>query len=169
MSLLAAQHPARLSRELRDGEGEDLARRRRVTTFSLVAAGSMAVIVLYQMGIIRHLPDPPAPHFDADAVDASAEAYTTLSTPDAAIGFLSYGATLMLATMGGAHRASRRPWLPLLLAAKAAADAGNAAKLTVDQWRKHRAFCGWCLLAAGATFATVPYAFAEARDAWRNL
>ncbi len=38
------------------------------------------------MGIIEHLPEPPLPYFDADKVDAAAEAYAKLSTPDAVIG-----------------------------------------------------------------------------------
>ena len=41
----------------------------------LAAAGSMGLIALYQMGIIRHLPEPPFPMLDADKVDASSEAY----------------------------------------------------------------------------------------------
>ena len=38
-------------------------------------------------------------------------------------------------------------------------------RLTIDQWTKHRALCSWFLLAAGATFATVPLAIPEARAA----
>ncbi len=71
--------------------------------------------------------------------------------------------------MGGTDRANTRPWLPLLLAAKVAAAAAVAGKLTVDQWTKHRAFCLWCLLAAGATFAQVPLVVPEARAAIRQL
>ena len=70
-----------------------------------------------------------------------------------------------LAAMGGADRATQRPWIPLALAAKVLVDAAQSGKLTVDQWTKHRAFCFWCLLAAGATFATVPLALPEARAA----
>ncbi len=49
-----------------------------------------------------------------------------------------------------------------------ALDALGAGKLTVDQWTKHRAFCLWCLLAAGATFASVPLVLPEARAALRH-
>jgi hypothetical protein len=41
--------------------------------------------------------------------------------------------------------------------------AAQAAKLTVDQWTKHRAFCFWCLTAATATFITLPLTWREAR------
>ncbi len=160
--------PEELSVQLRRGSGAFLARRRGVVGLSLAAIGSMGLIALYQMGIIRHLPEPPLPYFDADTVDAAAEAYTYLAMPDGVLGLGSY-ATLGLVAMGGADRATTRPWLPLLLAAKVAADTAVAGKLTVDQWTKHRAFCLWCLLAAGATFAQVPLVVPEARAAIRQL
>lgn len=44
-----------------------------------------------------------------------------------------------------------------------------SAKLTLDQATKHRAFCAWCLTAAGATFAALPLVIPEARAALRRL
>jgi uncharacterized membrane protein len=129
----------------------------------------MGIITLYQMGIIKHLPEPPLPYLNADKVDASAEAYAYFATPDGALGLLSYATTLVLAAMGGQERATEQPWIPLALMAKVAVDAAGAGKLTVDQWTKHRAFCSWCLLAAGATFATVPLVVPEARAAFRQI
>jgi uncharacterized membrane protein len=171
MSLLVKSNPAAraLSETLREGDGPFLSDRRRITALMLGASASMGVIVAYQMGLIRHLPDPPVPTFDADRVDASAQAYRYGSAPDGTWGLLNYGATIVLAAMGGADRAERHPWLPLALAAKVGADAAGAAKLTVDQWTKHRAFCGWCLAAAGATFAALPAVLPEAKAAWRRL
>lgn len=161
--------PEELSRQLREGTGKFLARRRGVVGTSLVAAGSMALISLYQTGIIKHLPEPPLPYFDADKVDAAPEAYSMFSTPDAAIGLGNYAATLALAVMGSQDRSERRPWIPLALAAKASVDAFQAGKLSVDQWTQHRAFCFWCLLAAGATFAAVPLTLPEARAALQQI
>ena len=160
---------AELSRELREGSSEFLDRRRRTAGLALVAAGSMAVISLYQLGMIDHLPEPPLPRLDADKVDAAPQAYAKLNTPDAALGLWSYATTLVLAGMGGQDRARQHPLVPLALAAKVGVDAMQAAKLTWDQWDKHRAFCSWCLLAAGATFAAVPEVIPEARVALRNL
>jgi uncharacterized membrane protein len=160
--------PDVLSHQLREGSGKFLARRRGVVGLSLVSIGAMGVITLYQMGIIKHLPEPPLPYLDADKVDASSEAYAMLSVPDATLGLLSYAATIVLAAMGDTDRARTQPYLPLALLAKTLGDAAQAGKLTVDQWTKHRAFCSWCLLAAGATFATVPLAVAEARAAYRQ-
>jgi hypothetical protein len=158
-----------LSRELREGESKFLRNRRGVVALSTLASASMALIALYQMGAIRHLPEPPLPHLDADKVDASAEAFEKLHTPDAVLGLGSYAATMSLAAMGGAERHREMPLVPIALAAKVAFDVANAAKLSVDQWTKHKAFCFWCLLAAGATFAMAPLVFEEARAAFRAI
>ncbi len=58
---------------------------------------------------------------------------------------------------------------PLVLAGKIAFDVATAAKLSIDQWTKHKAFCFWCLVAATATFATAPLAIPEARTALARL
>jgi uncharacterized membrane protein len=162
-------NPEKLSHQLRTGSGLFLQRRRGIIGLSLVSIASMSLITLYQTGIIGHVPEPPLPGFDADKVDASPEAYAILATPDAALGLVSYATTLALAAMGDQDRATNAPWIPLALAAKVAVDATQAGRLTVEQWTKHRAFCLWCLVAAGATFATVPLAVPEARAALRQL
>ncbi|HEX2253955.1 MAG TPA: vitamin K epoxide reductase family protein [Thermoanaerobaculia bacterium] len=161
--------PEELSAELRQARDPDLARRRAAVALSLGAAGTMALIALYQSGLIRHLPEPPLPHLDADAVDASAQAFGKLAVGDGFLGLGSYAATATLAAMGPADRAERMPLVPLALAVKALADAAQAGKLSWDQWAKHRAFCTWCLLAAGATFATLPLTLPEARRAWQTV
>ena len=161
-------HPEQLSRELRTADDPSLRRRRAIVGLSFFAAGAMGAVGLYQMGLIRRLPDPPIPGFDAEKVDASAEAYSMLSMPDGFLGIGSYAATAALAAMGGADRAHRRPWIPLALLVKVLMDAGQAAKLTRDQIVEHRALCSWCLAAAGATFAAIPLAAPEAVAAVRT-
>ncbi len=59
--------------------------------------------------------------------------------------------------------------IPPTLAGKAAFDTTRADKLGVDWRKEHRAFCFWCLLAAGSTFAAVPLVVPEARAALRQL
>jgi hypothetical protein len=163
------EQPRVLSRHLRRKSTPNLRRRRGIVGLAFTAAASMGLIGLYQVGILRHLPEPPLPFFDADKVDGSEEAYSLLATPDAFIGLSSYSLTAALAAAGGPDRQADRPWLPLALAGKATVDAIQAARLSRDQWTRHRAFCFWCLVAAGATFAVVPLAFGEARDAVKEL
>ena len=136
---------------------------------SLGAAASMGVVSAYQLGIVKHLPEPPVPGLDADAVDASGEAYHYLKTPDAALGLASYAVTLVLAGAGPGRRAVERPWIPLALAAKVVVDAVSGVYLTVEQGSKHRRFCSWCLVASGLSAAMVPQVVPEARVAWGHL
>lgn len=161
--------PEELSRELRESDDPALARRRKVVVLSFVAAQAMQVVALYQSGVLKRVPEPDLPLLDADEVDAAAEAYRFFSVGDAFLGLISYAVTAALAAIGPADRARTDPWLPLALAGKAVGDAAQAARLSRDQWTRHRAFCSWCLLAAGATFAVLPLAWPEARDALRQL
>lgn len=160
---------AELSEELRLGETDALRRRRGIIGLSMIASASMGLIALYQTGILKHLPEPPLPFLDADRVDASPLAYEKFATPDATLGLASYATTIVLAAMGGTDRAKTMPLVVLALAGKVAFDALNAARLTVEQPTKLRAYCFWCLIAAAATFASVPLAVPEARAAWESL
>jgi hypothetical protein len=162
-------NPQQLGRQLRTGKGRFLALRRGIVALSLASVASMGLITLYQMGIIKHLPSGPLSILDADRVDASPEAYSRVSTPDGALGLGSYAITLGLAAMGGKDRAHEQPWIPLGLAAKVAFDASQAVRLYRDQKTKYQVFCPWCLLAAGASAASVPLVLPEAFAALRQL
>jgi uncharacterized membrane protein len=89
--------------------------------------------------------------------------------PKALLGLGSYAATAILAAMEAADRVQRQPWIPVALGAKVLVDAVQAGKVTWEQWARQRAFCFWCLLAAGATWATLPLALPEASVAVRRL
>ena len=161
--------PAELSWQLRHLRTAELSRRRKIVGLCLLASGAMGVIALYQTGIIRRLPDPPIPGIDSNRVNAAPEAYAKLRAPDALLGLGSYAVTATLAAAGGAGRARRRSWLPVALGIKALADSGQAAKLTWDQWAKHKAFCIYCLAAAAATFLSLPLALKDAQRGVQEL
>ena len=161
--------PEELSRELRLGSGKFLGQRRGIVGLSMISVGSMALITLYQMGILKHLPEPPLPGLDADRVDASAEAYSRFSTPDGVLGLGNYAVTMGLAAMGSQNRATEQPWIPLMLAAKVAFDTSQAMRIFFDQKTTYHAFCSWCLLAAGSTLAIVPLAVPETYAALHQL
>lgn len=158
-----------LSRQLRLGVGGFLPQRRAVVALSLLAMGAMGLISLFQVGLIRHLPEPPLNGLDADKVDASAQAYTRFATPDAVLGLGSYAATTALAAMGGRNRAHLRPWIPLALGGKIAFDLAQALRMVRQQWTTQKAFCFWCLISAAATFTTAALGFSEAREAAQTV
>lgn len=166
--------PESLSEVLRTGEGLYLWCRRGIVVVSFVAAACMMFIGLYQMGLIRHLPEPPFRLLNADKVDAAPEAYSRLylPMPDAFLGLVSYAITAALAALGSADRFQRWPWwgwVPLVLGLKVLADAFQAGKLSWEQWDLHRQFCFWCLVAAAATFLAVPLAVPESWAALKRL
>ena len=157
----------RVSDDLRRGAGDFLEQRRWIAGLGSLAAAALGVVGLYQFGLLRRVPEPPLPGLDADAVDASGEAYQAFKTPDAALGLVNAALTLVLAGMGDRDRARTSPWIPAALAAKTAADAVGSGYLLAEQVSKHRAVCSWCTLAAAAQLATLPLALPEARAAWR--
>lgn len=159
-STLAAEA---LSQWFRNGHDGFIRHRRRTAALSLLGIASLGAVVAYQVGLVRHLPDPPLNVFDSDRVDASGEAYRWGSMPDAALGMANQAVTLVLTSVGGPGRENRRRWLPILLAAKTLLDAASSLYLTAEQISRHRRLCFYCLIAAAASLATVPAALPEAR------
>jgi hypothetical protein len=153
-------------------DGEDcrfLVHRRIAMALTLVGMTSLAVISLYQTGILKRLPEPSLPGLDAEKVNGSAEAFEILNTPDAVLGLGSYAMTLGLETFGGRNRSRNNPWLPLALAAKCGVDVLQAARLTRKSWITFRAFSFYSLVTVAATFLTLPVVLSEALAAWRKV
>lgn len=161
--------PKELSSDLREGSSKFLNCRRGIVGLSFFSAGVMGGIALYQMGIVKKIPEPPWHKFNAEKVNGSAEAYSHLATPDALLGLVNYVITACLAGAGAQSRWKTHPWIPLTMAGKIMMDATLGGKLTVDQWTKYRAFCFWCLLTTAATFAALPLAIPETKTAVRRL
>ena len=158
-----------LGQELRDGTGNFLGHRRAAALFTLVGMASLAAISLYQMGVVKRLPEPKISGLDAKKVNGSAEAYGILNTPDAVLGLGSYAATLELIAMGGPDRARSQPWIPLALALKSSLDSIQAGALTGKSWLKFRAFSLYSLVTALCAFRVLSLVLPEARAAWQKM
>jgi hypothetical protein len=157
-----------VSRGLPGARCESAARRRGVAALSLLAAGSMGVVASFQLGLVRQLPDPPLPGFDPEKVAGSGDAYALMGIPDAILGLGSYTLTFGLAAIGEGDRTASMSWPSLALAAKVLLDAAYAGRKALGQWPQHRALCSWCLVAAGASLASVPLAIPDAIEALRG-
>lgn len=167
--LLGRLSPEELGPALRRTQSKTMHDRRWIIGLSMLSGALMGGIGLYQTGILPDLPDPPWRGFDANKVNGSAQAYSILRTPDALLGAVSYAVTACLAGASDPDRAKTAPWIPAAMGAKLAADAAIAGKLTLDQWTQHRAFCFWCLLSAGATFAAAALGVSETKAAIQTL
>lgn len=166
---LETRHPAALSQQLRETTTPYLRERRGIIGLSLLATMTLSLIGLYQMGILKRLPEPKLPHFDAEQVNRSAEDYRWLATPDAFLGLGSYVATMTLAAMGSPDRAEKQPWIPLALAAKVGLDGALAGFQVLTQARKLHTYCSWCLVSSAESFASLPLVVPEARTALKRL
>ena len=106
--------PQALRRSIQESDSSEMASRRAIVGVSLVGIASMAIVSLYQMGAVRHLPDPPVrrPHFHSDKVNASTEAFG-YGMPDGPLTIGAHAANIMLAAAGpddrgaGSARGSR--------------------------------------------------------------
>ena len=155
--------PARLSRELRLGTGEDLRRRRVALALSFAGAAIGGIVSAYQMGLVRRLPDIlPGAIFDAEKVDASDYAYEKLQMPDGPQMLVTYGITASLIAAGGEKRAEQAPALPIAAAGKAAYDFVLCLVLARKEWAQNRKLCSWCQVATALSALTLAYTLPEA-------
>jgi uncharacterized membrane protein len=114
-----------------------------------VALATLVPVLLHQVGVVEHLPDPPGEWFASDKITESKAAHP-LGIPDAALGLASYGVTMALLLAARKHRAVRP-----LLAVKLAGDAGMAGFNVVRQVVSFGKICSWCTGTAVATAVMV--------------
>jgi uncharacterized membrane protein len=158
-------------RELREALQHDASRemrlRRAQIVVNLIGIASMALTTLLQTGVVKRLPDPPRGKFDTKKVNSSDEAYS-YGGPDSPVNITAHAVNILLASTGAADRARRHPWLPLLAATLAGAQAAVAAKYLFYQMPAvDEAWCPYCITDALMHFAnfglTVPEAAAALR------
>lgn len=161
------------TRELRADARHDrspaMNRRRGVVAVSLGGIAAMAFTSLLQMGMVRRLPDPPIRRFDTKRVNLSDEAFS-YGGPDSPIVILMHAVNMVLATTGGADRARRMPWLPLLAGTLAGAQSAMAAKYLFYQMPSvDEAYCPYCIADAFAHFATLGLVLPETVEAAETI
>jgi uncharacterized membrane protein len=154
--------PQQLREELQEGDTANVRRRRGIVAVSLIGMASMAAVTLYQMGLIRHLPDPPLPRFDSDRVNASDTAYQ-YGVPDGTLTLAGHTTNAGIAAFGGVRRTDERPWVPVAASTKAGLEAVIAAKYLFYQMPVvEKKWCGYCIVDAlmhiGAFALTLPEA-----------
>jgi hypothetical protein len=158
--------PARLSHQLRKGDSPHLDRRRWLVGLSFVGSVAGMIVGLYQMGVLRRLPDLPVGsvrRHQGRCFDLR------LQTPDGLLMAATCAVTAILAEAGGRDRTQENPALPIALAAKTLYDAATALKLGQEEWAENKALCGYCQIAMLAPLASVALALPETIEALRHL
>ena len=164
----ATVKPSQLSRELRLSDEPELNARRCIIGLSLVGTLMAQIVSLYQVGIVKHLPDPPLDVFDSDKVDASDYAFKRFLTADGFLMLMSYSTTAWLAGTGGARRSEERPYLSLLMGAKLLLDLVSAAELAREEWNTNKKLCPYCQTATLASIGSLILAWPEVKSAWQS-
>jgi len=163
------QTTVEIGRDLRHGSSPFLKRRRSIIGLALFSCAVLGAVALYQVGILKNLPQPPFKTFDTGRVNGSGQAYAILATPDAFLGLASYAVTACLAAMGPDNRWRQHRWMPVALAVKLFGDSAMAAKLSFDEATKFHAFSIWSVIVAAATWTALPLAVPEALAAVREF
>jgi hypothetical protein len=165
-----APDPRALRHDLRDRDTPRLRRRRAIVGLSLIGLAGTALASLCQMGVLRHLSGPPLRRFFyGDTTTPSPAAYQH-GLPDAMLSLAAHAGNILFAGLGPEARASRTPWVPLMAAGKAAADAGMAARYfgnLLSEPGARRSWSGYAVVDAAARFGTFVLAIPEAVEAVR--
>lgn len=127
--------------------------RRQIAALSAAGLLDFTVISLYQLGVIKKLPDLPGPLFDSNKVNASKDAQVA-GLPDAPVSLALYAANLVLAS--GAIRSKKRgnafDWL---LAGSLVGQAAGGAYYLYNMTTVQKKVCLYCVTGALLNFATL--------------
>jgi uncharacterized membrane protein len=138
---------------LRNGDSEDLDRRRKIILLSTLALCDFGFIALYQTGVIKKLPDIPLPIFDSNKVNGSKDSYQ-MGTPDATIATLNHAMNIVLSAAGGNEAASRKPGFDVALGAVVLGNAAGAVRFMMNMITKQKKICIYCTAGAIINFTS---------------
>lgn len=129
--------------------------RRQIAIASAVGIIDFIPISLYQLGVIKSLPDFPGPVFDSNYVNASKEA-EVFGQPDGPVSLAMYAANLIVA--GAAIKKKKKKNIfDYMLAANSVAQAVAGGYYLYVMTRKQKKICPYCVAGAAINFtALVP-------------
>jgi|GEM_PF-3635545 len=143
-------------------------RTKLVIGLSTLGAASMSAVSALQLGLVRNLPDPPLRGFDSKKVNLSSTAFP-LGVPDGVLSLASFVANVPLAMWAGRDRALERPWVSIAFATKAVGEALVATWYFTQMPRREKAWCGYCIAGAVATWGIAALAVTEAARAVKTI
>ncbi|WP_236612850.1 vitamin K epoxide reductase family protein [Cesiribacter andamanensis] len=138
---------------IRNASGSAARHRRTIALLSALGVLDFIPISLYQLGVIRHLPDPPSALFDSDAVNASEEA-RILGLPDGPISLALYAASIGLAGAALARNTSRSR-LDVLLGGLLLGQAAGGVFYLYNMATVQKKVCLYCVAGAFINVASL--------------
>ena len=139
--------------EIRTNSDEATSHRRNVGLLSAIGLLDFVPISLYQLGVIRHLPDLPGHLFDSDYVNASDEAQVA-GLPDGPVSLMMYAANLVLVA-GALKKQKKRNFFDYLLAGNSLGQAAGGAYYLYNMATEQKKICPYCVVGALINFATL--------------
>lgn len=140
-------------KKIRAKKGEAADNRRKIALLSAIGLLDFVPISLYQLGIIRHLPDFPGKVFDSDKINASKEAQI-VGLPDGTVSLLMYAANLVL-TGAAIKKKKRKNIFDYFLAANSLGQAAGGAFYLFNMVKVQKKICPYCVTGALLNFATL--------------
>lgn len=138
---------------IRKQYGNATKKRRDIGLLSAIGLLDFVPISLYQLGVIRHLPDLPGKLFDSDYVNASDEAKVA-GLPDGPVSLLMYAANLVLVA-GALKKKKKRNFFDYLLAGNSLGQAAGGAYYLYNMATEQKKICPYCVVGALINFATL--------------
>lgn len=127
--------------------------RRGIALLSAIGIVDFIPISLYQLGIIKHMPDFSARIFDSDYVNASKEAQIA-GLPDGPVSLLMYAANLV--ALGAAlKKKKRKNGFDYIVAANSIGQAAGGAFYLYNMATKQKKVCMYCVTGALLNFAAL--------------
>jgi hypothetical protein len=126
---------------------------RRIALLSCIGLADFIPISLYQLGVIRHLPDPPGRIFDSDGINASKDAQIA-GIPDGVVSLLMYSVATALA--GAALANVLKPKTArVLIGGVLVGQAAGAGYYLYNMATVQRKVCPYCVGGALVNFLTL--------------
>lgn len=127
------------------------------------AIATLIPVSLYQLRVLRTLPDPPLALFDSVRITNSKAAHP-FGIPDGPLGLASFGITLTLIVLE-----PKSPNLCKPLGLKLTADAIAAAANGLRQVIQFRKLCSWCTATSLSAMLMAYVGRQQIRNAWSAL
>lgn len=142
--------PVQKIRKLFDSNAEQ---RRKIALLSAIGLVDFVPISLYQLGLIKHLPEFPGKVFDSDYVNASKEAQV-VGVADGPLSLLMYAANMLLVTMA-LKKKKKRNIFDYFLAANSVGQAAGGAYYLYNMATVQKRICPYCVTGALINFVTL--------------
>lgn len=126
---------------------------RQIAILSVLGIIDFIPITLYQLGVIKHLPDPPGRVFNSDKVNASKEAEIA-GLPDGGVSMLMYAANVVLAGAALARTKNQKVF-NYGLAGIALGQAGGGLYYLYNMVKVQKKICVYCVTGALINFAAL--------------